>query len=199
MSYYYNYYIGYEKDGKLYPLGPYDQSGRLHDALSKSRSFASDLHDKFYRVSDDMISEELRKDFSYETYDHKTEMRQLKYLPVDNLPTDKLESEGYCLIEGIKRYEEEGDIDDLLYDMLTPQEYIRKMENELKFGRPERKFDEEGGEFEIHSCDEYSYYRFIDYNSPSYESFILQLFVNVYEYTSAVPDGATIVILETEG
>ena len=38
MSYYYNYYIGYKKDNKIYPLGPYDCNGNLKPVISKSSS-----------------------------------------------------------------------------------------------------------------------------------------------------------------
>ena len=47
MSYYYNYYLGYVKDGRVFSLGPFDYSGKLKALLSRSRSFASDLHDRF--------------------------------------------------------------------------------------------------------------------------------------------------------
>ena len=35
--------------------------------MSISRSFASDLHETFAFVSDDQVSDELRKEFQYET------------------------------------------------------------------------------------------------------------------------------------
>ena len=197
MSYYYNYYIGYQKDGKLYPVGPFDQEGKLHSAITKSRSFASDLHTLFTKVSEDAISFELRAAFSYETYDHKTEMAEVKYLAEKDLPSEKLFLEGYCLIEQIERFEKEHDTD-LKYDMLSAQQFLRKMENELKFGKPEKKNDGKEDP-EIHTCDEYAYYRFIDQESIGFEVFLLRQFISAYEYTSAIPEGAEIVILETEG
>ena len=68
MSYYYNYYVGYKKDGKIYPWGPYNANGKLEPMVSRSRSFASDLHEEFYAVSDKEVSEELRKEFEYEDW-----------------------------------------------------------------------------------------------------------------------------------
>lgn len=61
MSYYYNYYLGYKKDGVLYPMGPFDRKGKLACVLWKSRSFASDLHEDFRIADDKQTSIELRE------------------------------------------------------------------------------------------------------------------------------------------
>lgn len=61
MSYYYNYYLGYKKDGKFYPMAPYDRKGKLESILWKSRSFASDLHEDFRIIKNEDISDELYK------------------------------------------------------------------------------------------------------------------------------------------
>ncbi len=40
MSWYVSYYIGYRtKDGKIYPLGPFDSFGKLKSILNRFRSF----------------------------------------------------------------------------------------------------------------------------------------------------------------
>ena len=71
MSYYYTYYLGYEREGKIYPLGPYDCFGKLRDVVNRSRSFASDLHERFWPVKEEEISDELRKEFEYTDWEGK--------------------------------------------------------------------------------------------------------------------------------
>lgn len=59
MSYYYNYYLGYKKDGILYPMGPFSRKGKLECLLWKSRSYASDLHEDFLLADEKEVSDEL--------------------------------------------------------------------------------------------------------------------------------------------
>ena len=69
MSWYYDYYICRKSkdDGKIYPFGPFDYNGKFFPALSKSRSFTSDLHEYFRDICTSnerkQISEELIKKF----------------------------------------------------------------------------------------------------------------------------------------
>ena len=108
MSYYYNYFIGYMHEGKIYPLGPYDAKGNPRDAVSRSRSFASDLHEDFDVVRDDMISDELRKEYEYTNYKDEVEMPRLKYLRVAELPKEPYIKKGYFLIKDVLLFEEGG-------------------------------------------------------------------------------------------
>ena len=81
MSYYYNYTIGYmTADKKVYPFGPYNSNSKLKDVVSKSASFASDLHEAFWPVNDDMMTDELKKDFEYESRYDEMEMPDIRYL-----------------------------------------------------------------------------------------------------------------------
>ena len=86
MSYYYNYYIGYMSNDKIYPLGPYSATGKLRPAVCKSSSFASDLHDDLYYVQDNMISDELRKELSYKNYNGEIVMDNVRYCMLSDLP-----------------------------------------------------------------------------------------------------------------
>ena len=66
MSYYYSYYIGYrDSSGKIYPYGPYDAFGKLYPVIERSRSYASDLHELFYVIPEDSISNELKNSLGY--------------------------------------------------------------------------------------------------------------------------------------
>ena len=197
MSYYYNYYIGYKKNNKIYPLGPYSYDGRINEVLSKSRSFASDLHNDFKEVPNDMISSELRRDFEYEDFNGKKTVN-VKYLELDKMPDDNFIKSGYFLIEDIQTYLKDKYIEDIFYERLDPEIYTMKLQNELKFGKSKTKYDCEGNPFPNYSCEDYAYFAYPDYNCKEYESFIIKQQAYIYEYTNAVKD-AEIVILETEG
>lgn len=200
MSYYYNYYIGYEKDGKFYPLGPYDDRGKLKSALSISRSFASDLHDDFLWVKEEQISDELRKEFEYESFDGERTMN-LKYLGFQNLPCGSFIKKGYFLIEDIKCYEARKEVSvwDIFYDYLSPEVYVAKAQNEAKFGPPKKKYDEFGDDITEHSAADYMFYAYPDYESKEYEAHILMTFVDSLFSYSRFKLESQIVILETEG
>ena len=199
MSYYYNYYIGYEWDGKIYPLGPYNSFGQLCDVISKSRSFASDLHECFYNVSGDQISDELRKNFEYEDY-KGDKVVEVKYLPLDELPSGSFIKKGYFLIDDVKRYEDGADKWDIFYDNLTPEMYAAMLQNELILGKPAPKKDCEGYEIEVHSASEYMFYAYPDYDSKEYEAEILRCAIeSLYSYRYMNDDNKEVVILETEG
>ena len=138
MSYYYNYYVGYKKDGKIYPLGPYNCRGQLRSVMTNSRSFASNLYNEFYSVPDNMISDELRQKFENEDWNgNKT--TKVKYLPVNELPRGSYIKSGYFLISDVQEYEKTGDTSELFYDTVSPTIYAAKLDYELKFGKTNRR------------------------------------------------------------
>lgn len=199
MSYYYNYYIGYKHDGKIYPLGPYDGNGRLQMVVSKSRSFASDLHEEFWFVKEDMVSDELRKEFEHENWKGEKSV-DVKYCPINDLPDGSFIKKGYFLISDVIRYEESDEHEDLFYEKLTPVAYAAKSHNELIFGKPQPEKDIEGNEFEVHSASDYMYYAYPDYNSKEFEAFMIkQVAYSLGEYNRSLPEGYELVALETEG
>ena len=115
MSYYYNYYIGYKKDGKIYPWGPYTHDGKLQPALEKSRSFASDLHNYFPYLNKSEASDELIKEFDWAFKNSDSDyIHNIKYITLDNLPTGSAIRRGYFLISDVEAYEAmlaDGDVD----------------------------------------------------------------------------------------
>ena len=199
MSYYYNYFIGY-KDGenKIYPVGPFDMDGKIHPVLSRSRSFASDLHEEFFVVNPDMRSEALNKHFSYENYKGETELERVQYLPAKNLPAGSFVKSGYFLSDDILRYREDNDAWDLFYDHMTPEEYAMRMQNELTFGKPAPKLDEEGEEMPVKTCADYAYFAYEDTACKEYESNVIRHALAAFEFVK-IPEGAEFVVLETEG
>ena len=208
MSYYYNYYLGFEKDGKIFPLGLYDHKGKLHAVFFRSRSFASDLHEDFIPVPDGMISDELRKEFEYEDWNGEIRMSPVKYLELSALGSDDFIKRGYCLKSNIDYYlEPERDdwsaIEMLKDNMLTDFQFAMKAADELQYGIPKPEVDCEGEEIEVYPCSSYRYFSFPDYFSREYEVAMLKIAASAYEWDSAFwssnNERARIVILEDEG
>lgn len=199
MSYYYNYFIGYILEGKIYPLGPYTANGKRRDVVSRSRSFASDLHEDFYVIRDEMISDELRKDYEYETYEGEKEMPRLKYLRVSELPKESYIRKGYFLIKDVVLYEEgDGDSDELFYDRISPTVYAGMMKNEITFGKPADEYDAEGEKIERHSAGDYMYYAYPNYFSKEYEAEMLRVTAGMLDEYD-LPKGSELVVIEDEG
>ena len=199
MSYYYNYFIGYMHDGKIYPLGPYTANGKRRDAVSRSRSFASDLHEDFHVIRDEMISDELRKDYEYKTYEGEKKMPRLTYLMLSELPTESYIRKGYFLIRDVLLYEEGGvETDELFYDRISPSVYAAMMKNEITFGKPEDEYDAEGEKIEHHSARDYMYYAYSDYFSREYEAEMLRVTAGMLQEYD-LPDGSELVVIEDEG
>lgn len=199
MSYYYNYYIGYKKDNKIYPWGIYTSDGERCPVISRSRSFASDLHNKFYPISEKMISDELRKEFEYKNWNNEM-IFDVKYLPVSELPSTNFIEKGYFLINEVEAYElsdEESFWFDGFSSKLSPQIYAAKLEHQLKFGENKPKKNDEGYEYTEPNASDYMWYVYPNYNSEEYESFLLHEFVNAIENYRL--SNTEYVILETEG
>ena len=198
MSYYYNYYIGYKQDGKIYPWGPYTAEGRLEPVLSRSRSFASDLYNEFHVVSDKEISEELRKEFEYEDWT-KTKRIDVKYLSEDDLPTGSYIKTGYFLIKDVEAYENDkyGNFEGFC-DVISPEVYAAKLQHEMMFGKNQPKKDDEGYEYTEPNASDYMYYAYPDYNTEEYESFFLRQLIDALRNVFAGRD-VEYVVLETEG
>lgn len=209
MSWYVSYYLGYKtKEGKIYPLYPFDSFGNMRPIIEKSRSFASDLWEKFNRVTLEETTEELKKHFpdgdmcswGYdENEEKKEEPPWCFWLDADSLPSGDYIKKGYFLQEDIANYERDNSCWDGFYHMLTPVEYARKMESELKFGVPKPQKDVEGYELPVYSCGEYSYYAYPDYDSAEYEAHMIRQAIWELEYSSDLPDGSKIVVLQTNG
>lgn len=204
MSYYYNYYIGYrdKNNGKFYPLGPFTIKHKLKPVITRSRSFASNLHENFYVINSTNLSSELREQFEYEDYKGEI-ICNVKYLPIDKLPSESYIKKGYCLIRDIRRYEKEKQEKgeyfyfDGFYDVLSPEIYAAKLQHELMFGKNQsKKNDKNCYEYIEPNASDYMYYVYPDYYSKEYESFLLSEIVDMLycDY-----EDIEYVILETEG
>ena len=198
MSYYYQYYIGYMENGKIYPYGPYTSERKLKPIVEKSRSFASDLHEYFVNVAEVQISEELRNEFGYKDW-QGIESVSVKYLLYENLPNGDYIVKGYFPIDDVQAWEQ-GDDDSLFYNVINPIVYAAMAKNEIIFGKNQPKKDAEGNEYTKPNASEYMYYAAPQYNSKEYEAFQIRAVINMlYDYDFFADDTKKIVILETEG
>lgn len=198
MSYYYNYYIGYELEGKIYPFGPYNSKGRLCPVISRSSSFASDLHRYFNLVSEDQISKELRDEFEYTLYNDEKSRCEVKYLPVRELPVGSPIKRGYFLIDEVQHYEREQD-SEVFSDCLSPTIYAVKYQHQLRFGRNVEEEDAEGFKFKEPDASDYMYYAYEDTSTEEWEASKLWDAAEMLNDYDSLPKGAKIVILEDEG
>ena len=200
MGYYHDYYAGYKRDGKIYPLGPYNSAGKLQPIISRSSSFASDLHEIFdnCEVPYEEASDALLKEF--ETTDfHGNKIVGVKAIPLSGMPTGPFIQKGYFLIKDIASYEETGDSYDLFYERLSPTVYAAKLLNELKLGKPEQKYDCEGEPLPNYSAGDYSYYAFEDTGTREWESAVICLTARMLMSYPEFQNEDEIYILETEG
>ena len=185
MSWYYSYYIGYKKNGKIYPLAPYDCNHNFYPIFEKSRNFSSDLHDYFYKVKKDEISEELKEIFGDDCFSE----RLISFLPLNEAKamSGQWIKTGYCLYDDVQDYfQGYFSINDLKYNMLSPEQFVIKMQKELCSGQSEK---------EEHSYKDYIYFSFPDFECKEYEIFmILNQIDNIYFENSD-----NIVILLFEG
>lgn len=88
---YYNYYLGYlDKNKKVVPLGPFDNEGNLKELFMYSYSTTYRIHDNFYRLEWDDLSESFKealgKHFYYfegETFKDVWNTNSWGYMPLD--------------------------------------------------------------------------------------------------------------------
>ena len=168
MSTYYNYYLGYEKDNKIYPLGPFDYKRKLLPVLSRSRSFASDLHEYFREISENgklALSDEF-KTALYSEWNNGSDnscqyFNNVYYLPIDEMPVEDAIVDGYFLIKDVKAYLEDNSEWDIFYDRMTPLEYAERLRNELKsdYECPAVETDEKICS-NHNTCKDYMYFRY---------------------------------------
>ena len=181
MSTCYTYYIGYwDKDGKIYPLGPYNYFKNLCPILSRSSSFTSDLYKDFRYIERSAASDKLKEEFPYEFENNNDKYISMKMLEVDNLPDDYFIKNGYFLIEDVKRYERGNwEIGDGLFEeSVSPIVYVNMLNNELLLGTQLGVIDlfseEEEEPAPQHTARDYMYYAFPDFYSKEYESYLLK-------------------------
>lgn len=198
MSWYYTYYIGKKTpEGKLIPVGPYNEKGKLRPVIERSSSFASDLHEDFSRVPDEMATDALNREFRLEDWQGNPSL-DVWWLPVSELGSDNFIKTGYFLQEDVQRYQEDQWDRDLFYDRMTPEVYAARLATELKFGPPKEQEDEEGYKFTPHPVSDYMFFAYPDWMSKEYETHLLKQAVDALQVWNE-PEGTEMVILMTQG
>lgn len=206
MSYYYDYYIGTkDKDGKIKPLGPYDINNKLYSAICRSRSFASRLHERFYKLNNNQMTEELKVAFKDKFFD-EVKASYFKYLPLSELPSGSYIKKGFYLIEDIEKYEKNDNSVfnlDIFYDWIPENTYYRMLEAQRisQISSIHEKVFGDEDDYERHrDLSEYSYFSYPDYDCEEYEAYVIRTVANLFDkYEIGLPDDSEIVILETEG
>lgn len=163
----YHYYLGYKnnKDGLIYPIGPYNCNGKLC-SVEWHCSRDSDLKYSMNYLTRELCSEELLQDLlgkEINSWSDNDISQYLKWLPFDELPTGSPMRSGYYLIDEVIMYQDgKVELEDVFYDHLTPEAYAAKMANELVLGVPEDDVDCEGFPIKNHSANDYMHFTYID-------------------------------------
>lgn len=179
MSCYYTYYLGYRKDGKIYPFGPFDKDGRFQPVFYCSSSFASDLHNDFYFIIEDEFSDELREVFQYKDYDNNLKLREVKILDYKDLPSGSFIRSGYYLVRDVEKYQKDEDCWDIFYECMDPTIYAERLKNEIVLGPPKTEKDCEGNDVDTYTCGDYMYFCYPDYHCREYESWVIREMLDI--------------------
>ena len=198
MSWYYNYYAGYRKDGKYYVIGPFDNNGTLRNLLWYSRSCdESDFDKNFDKLPADALADEAKPHFTWKEWDGTDYTDDVYACDLDKLPEGELIKRGFFLIEDVSAYLADGNSWDRFYDSVKPEVYAAMAANEIKFGKPGPQKDEEGFTYTPKSASDYMYFAYNDFWS---EQGIAWRIRDKFEmFIPAVPEGAIPVVLMTQG
>lgn len=199
MSWYYTYYIGIKRqDGKIHLLGMYDGSGRLFPVVEKSRSFESGFSDKFRRIKQEEVSDELKDKFNW-----NIENGYCKVLPFNEIGNTDYIKRGYFLIEDVNTYisgehENAVDLGELFVDYLEPTAYAGKMLAErcgiIKYRHVD---DDEECEPQWHSYTDYMYFAYPSYGSAEYDAFLVeQACCMLEDYTNNKAEDMYVILTE---
>ena len=203
MSYYYEYYLGYEEDGKIFPLGPYNNEGKIIPIVCRPKSVASDLHEHFAIVPDGKASDELKKHFEYTGFYDEPALNA-RYLPASEMPNEDFIKDGYFLIKDVSTYiSSDMDAEDahfLLGNPISPKIYSAMLINEIALGQPNKEVPNDGivdYDDEPHSATEYMYFAYPDYYCKEYESHLILSLLREFDAADGIK--RSYVILESEG
>ena len=198
MSTCYNYFLGYMKDDMIFPLGPYDSKGKLRSINS---SVFGKIQDKciFTDVKDSEASEELHKEFDYESNvnRNKTKMvlTSLKKAKLNDLPSGDFIKRGYFLMSGVTNYESSDGRDFFFHDYKSPSVFSEMIKNENQ--NKTKSYDYDGEPVYRNITSDYMYFAYPDYSSEQYESFVIKTFAESLRKNEGIP-ASEIVVLYTE-
>lgn len=201
MSYYYNFYLGYKKDGLFYPLGPFDMNANIVPVVSYSAGNSSGLHEGFYVLDKSYMSDSLRECLCVDE-DGNTIDAPVSYCMLKDLPKGDFIKRGYYLIDDVEQYELNKDCCpkdlDIFYDKLSPTVYSSMLLTQSMTDKaPETHYDD-GEVEERRPATDYMYYCYPDWWGKEYQADILrEAMIQFFDYS--LSKDVEYVILETEG
>lgn len=198
MSTCYNYFLGYTKDEKIYPLGPYDSKGKLRSINS---SVFGRIQDKccFTEVKETEASEELHKEFDYESYVNRNKTKMvlpsIKKAKLIDLPSGDFIKRGYFLMSDVTSYESSDGRNVYFHEFKSPSVFSEMLKNELQ--NRSKSYDYDGEPVYQRITSDYMYFAYPDYSSEQYESFVIKTIAETLRKNEDVP-ASDVVVLYTE-
>lgn len=192
------YYLGYRKEDKIYPLGPFNEKGKLKPILLRSYDTLHSFDCEKAEVTDSEFSEELYKEFECDGDKRKNKRYHvpLKKIMLKDLPEGSFISRGFFPVNEVNDYEKSDGTKRCFYDLKTPSVYAELLKNEIQLGKKTHEYDEYE-QVNYHYATDYMYYAYPDYSSKYYEAFLIKMFANVLRFNEDILE-KDIVILEQE-
>ncbi len=192
------YYLGYRKEDKIYPLGPFNEKGKLKPILLRSYDTLHSFDCEKVEVTDSEFSEELYKEFECDGDKRKNKRYHvpLKKIMLKDLPEGSFISRGFFPVNEVNDYEKSDGTKRCFYDFKTPSVYAELLKNEIQLGKKTHEYDEYE-QVNYHYATDYMYYAYPDYSSKYYEAFLIKMFADVLRFNEDILE-KDIVILEQE-
>lgn len=212
MSYYFNYYLAKRPTagGKVSLCGPYRADGKPCCVLSRSRSYASDLHEEFRRLPSENCEQPLLDAFSWESpVTGERTFEDLKWLPMSALGGAEPFRSGYVLVDELLRVDEDALADadwDPFAHVLAPSQYAAFCQSAYSpNGRPLRIEYEDALAGELAHKDawpsDYVRHSWVVRRSREYEAWLIRSFADELrdDLYAELGRDHELVVIETEG
>lgn len=171
------YYLGIKnKDtNKIRLAGPYDKEGNVLPILS--RGSISNLWTQLYCIEEKDLEEDAAKEFTWENYTGEEVLEDVRYIKYDydvGLPLKTCYVYKDSLME-YKRNESQYYEDDMLSDSsMSEEEYAIFCNAYLQNKKTSKKIYLEWNDTEVKTIPtDYILYRWVDYDSASYEEWMI--------------------------
>ncbi len=196
----YNYYLGYLKDNKFYPLGPFNSNGKLKPVLSNNYN---NLQERclFTGINEADVSDELRKHFEYESYVNRNKTKMvltpLYKTMLAELPSGDFIKRGYFHMSDVTNYETSDGHDVSFRAYKSPSVFAEMLKNEMQTKNTQSGYDYDGEPVHQSIASEYMYFAYPDCSSVHYEIFIIRTIAEILRKNENI-SANDIVILVTE-
>ncbi len=208
MSYYYTYYLGKRETatGRVSLAGPYDEKGHVVSLMSKSRSFASDLHEDMLPLAEEEMAEDVREQFTYEDWKGNKVLDTVKSMPFAALSGKTPFKCAYVPAFDVIDQNDTDDDDEIYYsDKLNDAQYATLCAASVRGSaagkRTIERYDLEMGEYKGMELgpEDYVRHMWVDTTSREYEEWLLSTIVWSVGDLCWPPKGFENILLEVEG